>query len=118
MKNLNGKKILLIICGGIAAYKSLEIIRLLLEKGCIVSYSDPFVSKIPSTRKYKFNLSSIELSKEIISSFDAVLLLTDHDNFDYDHLKTSSNLLIDTRGRFKPSHNIIKNLLCYYIVVA
>jgi len=29
MNNLNGKKILLIICGGIAAYKSLEIIRLL-----------------------------------------------------------------------------------------
>ena len=29
MKNLNGKKILLIICGGIAAYKSLEVIRIL-----------------------------------------------------------------------------------------
>ena len=33
MKNLNGKKILLIICGGIAAYKSLEIIRLLKKNG-------------------------------------------------------------------------------------
>ncbi len=33
MKNLNGKKILLIICGGIAAYKSLEIIRLLKKSG-------------------------------------------------------------------------------------
>ena len=32
MSNLNNKKILLIICGGIAAYKSLEIIRL-LKKG-------------------------------------------------------------------------------------
>ena len=32
MKNLNGKKILLIICGGIAAYKSLEIIRLLKKE--------------------------------------------------------------------------------------
>ena len=29
MNILNNKKILLIICGGIAAYKSLEIIRLL-----------------------------------------------------------------------------------------
>ncbi len=36
MKNLNGKKILLIICGGIAAYKSLEIIRLLKKNGSIV----------------------------------------------------------------------------------
>jgi len=33
MKNLNGKKILLIICGGIAAYKSLEVIRLLKKSG-------------------------------------------------------------------------------------
>ncbi|MDA9731113.1 bifunctional phosphopantothenoylcysteine decarboxylase/phosphopantothenate--cysteine ligase CoaBC [Candidatus Pelagibacter sp.] len=36
MDNLNNKKILLIICGGIAAYKSLEIIRLLKKKGTII----------------------------------------------------------------------------------
>ena len=33
MNFLDKKKILLIICGGIAAYKSLEIIRLLKKKG-------------------------------------------------------------------------------------
>ena len=33
MDNLLNKKILLIICGGIAAYKSLEIIRSLKKKG-------------------------------------------------------------------------------------
>ena len=32
MSNLNNKKILLIICGGIAAYKSLELIRLLKKE--------------------------------------------------------------------------------------
>ena len=36
MNNLNNKKILLIICGGIAAYKSLEIIRLLKKSGAII----------------------------------------------------------------------------------
>ncbi len=36
MKNLNGKKILLIICGGIAAYKSLEVIRILKKNGSSV----------------------------------------------------------------------------------
>ena len=36
MSNLNNKKILLIICGGIAAYKSLEIIRLLKKSGVII----------------------------------------------------------------------------------
>ena len=33
MKNIDNKKILLIICGGISAYKSLEIIRLLKKGG-------------------------------------------------------------------------------------
>ena len=36
MNNLNNKKILLIICGGISAYKSLEIIRLLKKSGVII----------------------------------------------------------------------------------
>ena len=36
MSNLNNKKVLLIICGGIAAYKSLEIIRLLKKSGVII----------------------------------------------------------------------------------
>ena len=34
MKNLKDKKILMIICGGIAAYKSLETIRLFKKNGC------------------------------------------------------------------------------------
>ncbi len=34
MKNLKDKKILLIICGGISAYKSLDTIRILKKNGC------------------------------------------------------------------------------------
>ena len=34
MKNFKDKKILLIICGGIAAYKSLETIRILKKNEC------------------------------------------------------------------------------------
>ena len=34
MKNLKDKKILIIICGGISAYKSLETIRILKKEGC------------------------------------------------------------------------------------
>ncbi len=36
MNNLNNKKVLLIICGGIAAYKSLEIIRLFKKNGVTI----------------------------------------------------------------------------------
>ena len=34
MKNLQNKKVLLIICGGIAAYKSLELIRIFKKNQC------------------------------------------------------------------------------------
>tara|TARA_B100001093_G_scaffold465084_1_gene482503 strand:- start:1760 stop:2959 length:1200 start_codon:yes stop_codon:yes gene_type:complete len=34
MKNFKNKKVLLVICGGIAAYKSLEIIRILKKNDC------------------------------------------------------------------------------------
>ena len=34
MKNLKDKKILLVICGGISAFKSLETIRILKKVGC------------------------------------------------------------------------------------
>ena len=36
MTNLKNKKILLIICGGIAAYKSLEVIRLFKKSGVVI----------------------------------------------------------------------------------
>ena len=36
MNFLKDKKILLIICGGIAAYKSLELIRLFKKNGSVV----------------------------------------------------------------------------------
>ena len=36
MNKIESKKILLIICGGIAAYKSLEIIRLLKKNGASI----------------------------------------------------------------------------------
>ena len=36
MKHLQNKKILLIICGGIAAYKSLELVRILRKNSCQV----------------------------------------------------------------------------------
>tara|TARA_Y100000590_G_scaffold14829_1_gene17880 strand:- start:2592 stop:3791 length:1200 start_codon:yes stop_codon:yes gene_type:complete len=59
MKNLNGKKILLIICGGIAAYKSLEIIRLLKKNGSIVK---TILTK--NAKKFVTPLSVASLSQE------------------------------------------------------
>jgi len=87
---------------------SLEIIDILLRKGAIVKYNDPFIPKMPKVRKYNLQVESIEITEDVLSSFDCVLLLTDHDNFPYETLRKNSKLIIDTRGRFKSSENIIK----------
>jgi phosphopantothenoylcysteine decarboxylase/phosphopantothenate--cysteine ligase len=59
MNNLLKKKILLIICGGISAYKSLEIIRSLKKKGAIVK---TILTK--SAKEFVTPLSVTSLSQE------------------------------------------------------
>ena len=59
MNNIENKKILLIICGGISAYKSLEIIRLLKKRGALVK---TILTK--SAKKFVTALSVASLSQE------------------------------------------------------
>ena len=59
MNNINNKKILLIICGGISAYKSLEVIRLLKKRGAIVK---TILTK--SAKEFVTPLSVSSLSQE------------------------------------------------------
>ena len=59
MNNLNNKKILLIICGGIAAYKSLELIRLFKKSGIEVK-----TILTESATKFVTPLSVASLSQE------------------------------------------------------
>ena len=80
MNNLEGKKILLIICGGIAAYKSLEIIRLFKKKGAFVK---TILSK--SANKFVTPLSVTSLSQEKVYSD-----LFNHNNeSEMDHISLS-----------------------------
>ena len=87
---------------------SLEIIKLLKEEGAIVAYSDPYFSKIPKLRKYDFNMTNTFLNADKISQFDLVVLATDHDSFDYSMILDKSNLIVDTRGRFKTGSKVIR----------
>ena len=59
MKNLKDKKILLIICGGIAAYKSLETIRIFKKNGCKIK---TILTK--SAREFVTPLSVASLSQD------------------------------------------------------
>ena len=87
---------------------SLTIIDLLKKMNAEVEYSDPFLEEAPETRKYNFDLKSIEISANNIKSFDVVVLVTDHDEFDYDLILKESNLIVDARNKFKKSRQVFK----------
>jgi UDP-N-acetyl-D-glucosamine dehydrogenase len=105
-KSLNGSKVLIVG----AAYKkdiddmrespSLKLIELLREKGAVVDYNDPFVPKLPQTRKYSYEMESVELTEKNLKSYDLVLLSTDHTKYDYKFISENANLILDTRNAF------------------
>ena len=88
---------------------SVEIIEELLKKKADVSYSDPFFNTFPAMRNHVLEMNSVELSAEALASFDAVILATDHDQFDYKAILAHSKVIIDTRGRFNPDKKVIRS---------
>ncbi len=113
-KSLNGSKVLIL---GIAYKKdiddmrespSLRLIELFREKRCEVSYNDPYVTKLPKTRKYQFDMESVDLTKKNLAKFDLVVLSTDHSDYDYKMIAENANLIVDSRNAFV-KHGIINN---------
>ncbi|KJS27208.1 MAG: UDP-N-acetyl-D-glucosamine dehydrogenase [Pseudomonas sp. BRH_c35] len=114
-KALKGSKVLVL---GIAYKKnvddmrespSVEIMELIEAKGGIVAYSDPHVLVFPKMREHHFELSSEALTADNLASFDAVVLATDHDKFDYELIKQHAKLIVDSRGKYRaPAPHIIK----------
>jgi len=115
-KSLKGAKVL--ILG--ASYKkdiddmrespTLKLIDILRSKGAVVDYSDPYVLKLPPTRHFKFDLSSVEITKESLSKYDVILLSTDHSDFDYKFISENAKLIVDTRNAFGKKGIIKENI--------
>jgi UDP-N-acetyl-D-glucosamine dehydrogenase len=115
-KPLNGAEILLIG----AAYKknvedvrespAIRVIQLLHERLANVSYYDPYVPRL-ETRYLEKQLTSVRLCPEVVSSCDAVIVVTDHSNIDYAMILDHAKLVVDTRNATasyrKPSHKVI-----------
>lgn len=117
-KSLSESKILIL---GVAYKKdtddvrespALAIIDILQKKKAKVFYHDPFVPKIPKTRKYDIHLSSTTLSENTLQEMDAILIITDHSPFDYEWIAENSPLIIDTRNATKNlksnQHKVVK----------
>ncbi|MBN2031109.1 nucleotide sugar dehydrogenase [bacterium] len=106
-KSLNGARIL--ILG--AAYKknvddirespTLKLIEILEGKGALVDYNDPFVPVMPHVRKYQYDMKSVEITPQNLQQYDAVIISTAHDAYDYETIVNHAQLIIDTRNATK-----------------
>lgn len=88
---------------------SVDVMELLRDSGADVAYSDPHVPVFPRMREHSFDLSSIELTPEVLASYDAVVLTTDHAKFDYDMILDNAQVIIDSRGVYRaPEDKVVK----------
>ena len=113
-KSLNGARVLIL---GVAYKRDMDDIRespsvFVMERlrdwGATVHYSDPNVPVFPAMRDHSFDLESVELTAENIAGYDAVMLLTDHSDFDYELIRRNSAILVDTRGRFRKFAGVVR----------
>jgi len=112
-KSLSGARLLVL---GVAYKKdvgddrespSLKVMRLLREKGAYLSYHDPYIGNVQVDGD---TLSSVELTNELLSSADCVVIATDHSSYDYQNIVDRACLVFDTRGATKRlrSNNVVR----------
>ncbi len=104
-KPIKGSKILLL---GVAYKKDVDdprespsfiLMEELLKRGAELSYNDPHVPRLPKMRHHDLpEMASVELSPEILTAQDCVLIATDHSAYDYEFIVKHSNMVLDTRN--------------------
>ncbi len=111
-RSIKGAKILIL---GVAYKKnvddmrespSLKLIELFRERGADVDYNDPYIPEMPKLRHYSYKMKSVALTEKKVSGYDAVVIATDHSDYDYDLLQNWAGLVIDTRNAL---HATIRN---------
>ena len=79
-----------------------ELMELLLEKGAVVEYNDPYIRSLPLMRHYPhLRMASQELTAEYLQSRDCVLIVTDHSSYDWNWIAQNASLIVDTRNAMK-----------------
>lgn len=81
---------------------AIKVLDLLDKAGCNVRYHDPFVPEVHAghgvTPPDGAPAHSVDLTDERVRNADAVVVLTDHSNIDYEHIVANSALVVDFRN--------------------
>ena len=73
---------------------ALDVMKLLQADGATVAYHDPYVPRLLEDGEV---MESVELTDALLSDADAVVILTDHTDFDYARIVSCSQALVDAR---------------------
>ena len=88
---------------------AIEIIELLQAKGADVSYADPFV---PTLIVNGHACQSVVLDDKGLRDSDCVVIIANHDAFDYGQIGEHAKLIVDTRNAMvsveKPRGKVVK----------
>jgi UDP-N-acetyl-D-glucosamine dehydrogenase len=74
---------------------ALEVMARLIGRGAVVEYADPHVPEIAFDGH---SLKAVEVTDERLAEADCVVILTDHQEFDYTRVVETAALVVDTRG--------------------
>ncbi len=74
---------------------ALDIAELLLKRGAVVTYSDPFV---PAVREGRLSLEAVSSEQALTDGIDAAVIIADHHDFDYAAIVRSAPVVVDTRN--------------------
>ncbi len=118
-KGLNGSHILIL---GVSYKKNvddmrespaLRIIELLEARGAMTDFFDPFVPVIPPTREHATLASrkSVIWRNDLAAAYDAVLIVTDHDDVDYGTILKHAKQVVDTRNACRKAGHTSGNLV-------
>jgi UDP-N-acetyl-D-glucosamine dehydrogenase len=92
---------------------ALKLMELLADRGSTVEFHDPHLDEIPQTRAHpRFaGRRSVTLEAAAVARFDAVLIVTDHDNIDYALIARHARLIVDTRNAMRRRGLQVDNLV-------
>jgi len=86
---------------------ALNVMKILTDKGAVLSYSDPY---IPAIREEGLCLDSLPLGNGYLADVDCVVVLTAHREFDYRSVVETAPLVVDTRNALQgfSGENIVR----------
>ena len=113
-KSISGSQILVI---GVAYKKNvndvrespaLDVMKLLENDGAELSFYDPYVPFVGLNGNRMMGMET--LSKETLNNSDVVIIMTDHDQIDFQFVVENARLIIDSRNVIKKDHSHVIKL--------